>query len=58
MTEAAAGASVWALTFLPVAGKKRGNFDHAEKVKMAKEVGPLCPTCLERRTDLVVSPDK
>jgi hypothetical protein len=50
MTKAAAGASVFALSFLPLSGKK--GVHRAKTIKMAEKIGPLCPTCLARRKDL------
>jgi transcription antitermination factor NusG len=52
MTEASAGASIFALSFLPVRSQKRKNFDRGKNIKMAEEIGPLCPKCLARRKDL------
>ncbi len=51
MTEASAGASIFALSFLPVGGKRR-KFHREMKIKIAEKVGPLCRRCLARRTDL------
>jgi hypothetical protein len=45
MSEAAAGASIFALTYLPVAGQK---LDRRQKIRVAKKVGPLCHRCLEQ----------
>jgi hypothetical protein len=50
MTKAAAGASVFALSFLPLSGRK--GVHRAKTIKMAEKIGPLCPTCLARRKDL------
>jgi hypothetical protein len=52
MTSAAASASIFALSFLPVNGKSRANLDRKKKIKMAERVGPLCPSCVNRRKDL------
>jgi hypothetical protein len=52
MTKASAGASIFALSYLPVNGRKRQNLHRALTIKMAEKVGPLCPKCLERRKDL------
>ena len=46
---AQAHASIFALSFLPVRGRK---IDRVKKIRIASEVGPLCPKCLERRKDL------
>ena len=52
MTKAAAGASIFALSFLPVNGSRRPNLDRKKKIKMAEKIGPLCRTCLAWRRDL------
>jgi hypothetical protein len=52
MTKAAAGASIFALSFLPVNGQKRTNLHRPERIKLAEKIGPLCPTCMVRRKDL------
>ncbi len=52
MTEAAAGASIFALSFLPISGRKGRDSDRGKKIKLAEQTGPLCPTCLARRKDL------
>jgi hypothetical protein len=52
MSEASAGASIWALSYLPVNGRKRANLDREMRIKLAEKVGPLCPKCLDRRKDL------
>jgi hypothetical protein len=57
MTEASAGASIFALSFLPAHGKM-SKHDRTKKIKIAEKVGPLCPTCLKRRTDLTDTPEK
>jgi hypothetical protein len=51
MTESAASASVFALSFLPVRGKK---LTRGSTIKLAEQVGPLCPDCLKKRNDLAV----
>ena len=51
LTPSAAGASIFALSFLPVRGKKLLRRD---TTKLAEKVGPLCPGCLERRKDLAI----
>jgi hypothetical protein len=50
MTDSAAGASIFALSFLPVRGKKPLR---KETTKLAEKIGPLCPSCLTLREDLV-----
>ena len=52
MTQAAAGASIVALSFLPVHGKRRANCDRKKRLRMAERIGPLCPDCVKRRKDL------
>jgi hypothetical protein len=49
LSEAAAGASIFALSFLPVAGRK---IDRTRTIGIAKRVGPLCRRCLEQCRDL------
>ena len=44
MTEAAAGASIFAMSFLPVGGRK---IDRTRTTIIAKKVGPLCRRCLK-----------
>ena len=48
-TEAQAAASLFDLSFFRVGGVRIARRD--TKIRAAK-VGPLCPTCLERRKDL------
>jgi hypothetical protein len=55
MTKSAAGASIFALSFLPVRGKKLLRRD---KTKLAEKVGPLCPDCLKQRQDLMSDDDE
>jgi hypothetical protein len=55
LSEAQANASIFALSFLPVKGRKRFR---ALTTKLGKEIGPLCPKCLKRRKDLDVAPEK
>jgi hypothetical protein len=55
LTNAAAGASIFALSFLPVGGRR---FDPQKTTRIAKQVGPLCATCLETRRDLKLDPEK
>jgi hypothetical protein len=52
MTKAAAGASIFALSFLPLNARTRASLYRPEKIKLAEKIGPLCPKCLERRKDL------
>lgn len=52
MTKAAANASIFALSHLPVNGNRRKSFARAKKIKLAEKIGPLCPTCLACRKDL------
>jgi hypothetical protein len=49
MSEAAAGASIFALSFLPVAGRK---LDRTRTLSIAKKFGPVCRRCLEQRKEL------
>ena len=46
MSEASAGASIFALSFLPMGGRKRRSNDRSKKIKIAKQIGPLCWNCL------------
>ena len=55
VTRSAAGASIFALSFLPVSGRR---FDRKTTTRIAKKVGPLCLACLECRQDLEVDPEK
>jgi hypothetical protein len=52
MSEAAAGASIFALSFLPVAGRK---VDRARAIAIAQKVGPLCRRCLKDCKELPAS---
>jgi hypothetical protein len=52
MTKASANASIFALSYLPLNGRKRGKLDRETRIKLAETVGPLCPSCLARRRDL------
>ncbi len=52
LTKSAAGASIFALSFLPVGGRR---FDRKTTTRIAKGVGPLCLACLY---DLEVDPEK
>jgi hypothetical protein len=49
MSEAAAGASIFALSFLPIGGRK---INRTRAIRIAKTIGPLCPSCLTHRKDL------
>ncbi len=49
MSEAAARASLFAMSFLTVGGQK---MNRAEVARVAEKVGPLCPKCLWGRRDL------
>jgi hypothetical protein len=49
LSAAAAGASIFAMSFLPVAGRK---LNRTETISLAKKVGPLCPRCLKACKDL------
>jgi hypothetical protein len=49
MTESAATASIFRLSFLPVRGKKT---DRHKTTELAEKIGPLCITCIEKITDL------
>jgi hypothetical protein len=49
ISEAAAGASIFAMSFLPAAGRK---VDRTRATAIAKKIGPLCRWCLETCTDL------
>jgi hypothetical protein len=49
MSEAAANASLFAMSFLTVGGQK---LNRNEVAKFANRVGPLCPHCLWGYTDL------
>ena len=53
LTEAAAGASLFAMSFFTVGGQK---LNRAEVSKIASKVGPLCPRCLWGRDDLPSNP--
>jgi hypothetical protein len=55
LSEAKANASIFALSFLPVNGRKQ---ERGKAVEMAERIGPLCPRCLERRKDLASAPEK
>jgi hypothetical protein len=55
LREAQANASIFALSFLPVNGRKH---ERPNSIEMAEGIGPLCPKCLDRRKDLAVSPEK
>jgi hypothetical protein len=55
LTNAAAGASIFALSFLPVGGRR---FNRQKTTRIAKQVGPLCAACLETRRDLKLDPEK
>jgi hypothetical protein len=49
ISEAAGGASIFAMSFLPFDGRK---IDRAGAIAIAKKVGPLCRSCLTKCTDL------
>ncbi len=49
LTESAASASIFRLSFLPLYGK---TIVRREATEYAERIGPLCQECLERRTDL------
>src|SRR5271166_6191495 len=49
ISEAAAGASIFAMSFLPAGGRK---VDRTRATAIAKKIGPLCRSCLETCTDL------
>lgn len=49
LTDAAASASIFALSFLPVRGEK---VDRRATTKIAEQIGPLCLDCLEQCDDL------
>jgi hypothetical protein len=55
LPEAQANASIFALSYLPVNGRKR---DRVKAIEMAERIGPLCPKCLERRQDLAIGHEK
>ena len=46
MTDAAAGALFFALSFLPMGGQKGRSNDRTKKIVIAKKIGPLCRNCL------------
>jgi hypothetical protein len=52
MSESAAAASIFAISFLPIAGKKRYG---SRKNQLAAKVGPLCPSCLKECKELPAS---
>jgi hypothetical protein len=54
LAEAQAAASIFALSFLPVNGRK---LMRAKTIELAEHVGPLCQECLERRDDLAINPE-
>ena len=49
ITAAAAAASIFRLSFLPLRGKKT---DRSRTTELAERIGPLCQTCLDRCKDL------
>ena len=49
MSEAAAGASIFALSFLPV---REHTLDRKQTTNIAERIGPLCPNCHDRCKDL------
>jgi hypothetical protein len=49
LTDAAASASIFALSFLPVQGVR---VDRRATTKLAEQIGPLCLDCLEQYKDL------
>jgi hypothetical protein len=49
MSKAAAAASIIAMIFLPVGGRK---LDRKTVTKIARKIGPLCPSCLKDCKDL------
>jgi hypothetical protein len=53
MSESAAAASIFAIGFLPVAGKKR--YGSRKNHRLAAKVGPLCPSCLKECKELPAS---
>lgn len=55
ISEGQANASFFALSFLPMNGRKQ---ERAKAIKMAERMGPLCAKCLEPRNDLGTSTEK
>jgi hypothetical protein len=53
LSDSAAAASIFTLSFLPVAGRKRYG---SRKPHLAEKIGPLCPSCLKEFKEL--PPDK
>jgi hypothetical protein len=53
LSEAAADASIFALSFLPVAGQKK--LDRPRAISIAEKVGPLCRRCLKECKELPAS---
>jgi hypothetical protein len=45
----AAATSIFALRFLPVAGRKR---NRSQTIRLAEKIGPLCLVCLKHCKDL------
>lgn len=55
MTEAAAAASIFRLSFLPMRGQ---TVNRNETTKHAEKVGPLCGDCIEAVRDLAATDEE